>query len=326
MTLRPNNRRHRLQIEAGTTGRNRGHKFEGILAHEINCLDSITINPQEHHSPHVTHGNPAMQLLQYISNNEQITINGFAAYWVGGLATSGQGDTLIDTNGNPIKKCKSDVVIKITDSNNNIRTVGVSVKTCNKKTPTNDQLFFTTATAFCQLLRNNDIAVSDYAEYGMRMFCGDTGYRPLDLMTPEELQNRISDPNRYYWEEMTLQAQQDWKTIFTENQDKITRLLLQKAYNDDPFPPDYLLHQTCFYENFNCCETAIFTIDEIISLSKEHQGYTLSEYKIKKGTHRNDNNTHYAPRFGFVQFQRGGQKQHPSQLQFNLKAGYFRHI
>ena len=32
---------------------------------------------------------------------------------------------------------------------------------------------------------------------------------------------------------------------------------------------------------------------------------------------------HLAPRFGIVQMQRGGQKQHPDQLQFNLEAGYF---
>lgn len=32
---------------------------------------------------------------------------------------------------------------------------------------------------------------------------------------------------------------------------------------------------------------------------------------------------HKAPKFGVVQMQRGGQKQHPTQLQFNLKAGYF---
>ena len=30
-----------------------------------------------------------------------------------------------------------------------------------------------------------------------------------------------------------------------------------------------------------------------------------------------------APRFGIVQMQRGGQAQHPEQLQFNLQAGYF---
>tara|TARA_R100000808_G_scaffold23266_1_gene51440 strand:- start:49 stop:249 length:201 start_codon:yes stop_codon:yes gene_type:complete len=32
---------------------------------------------------------------------------------------------------------------------------------------------------------------------------------------------------------------------------------------------------------------------------------------------------HEAPRFGIIQMQRGGQKQHPTQLQFNLEAGYF---
>ncbi len=35
---------------------------------------------------------------------------------------------------------------------------------------------------------------------------------------------------------------------------------------------------------------------------------------------------HQAPRFGVIQMQRGGQKQHPEQLQFNLEASYFRKI
>ena len=65
---------------------------------------------------------------------------------------------------------------------------------------------------------------------------------------------------------------------------------------------------------------------EIVILSEQHSGYVLSEYRIHKGTYKNDTSSHLAPRFGFIQFQRGGQKQHPTQLQFNLKAGYFRHI
>jgi len=67
-------------------------------------------------------------------------------------------------------------------------------------------------------------------------------------------------------------------------------------------------------------------MNEIVELSHTYSGFILSEYVIRKGTYKNDNNTHLAPRFGFIQFQRGGQKQHPTQLQFNLKAGYFRHI
>lgn len=109
-------------------------------------------------------------------------------------------------------------------------------------------------------------------------------------------------------------------------QDKITLLLFQKAYKEDPYAPDFLLHQTVKYTDFNSCETAIFTMNEIIELSRQYSGFMLTEYKIRKGTYKNDNTPHLAPRFGFIQFQRGGQKQHPTQLQFNLKAGYFRHI
>ena len=160
----------------------------------------------------------------------------------------------------------------------------------------------------------------------MSMFCGDAGFRPLDEMSEAELRERKSDPNRYYWEELSVQAQGEWKNIFMTYQDKITLILFQKAYKDDPFPPDILLHQTVKYDSFDKCQVALFAMGEIIALSRKHSQFILSPYVIRKGTYKDDPATHYAPRFGFIQFQRGGQKQHPTQLQFNLKAGYFNHL
>ena len=324
MALKPINEIHKKQIEAGITGRKKGHKFESLLADSINALKCKVFTPNSN-TTHIFNGNPAVQLMQYIANDRNITINDVKAAWLGGLATSGLGDVLTDENGKPITKCKSDVLLNI-KTHNGIETIGVSVKTCNKKTPTNDQMFFTTAKAFCYLLRVNGIEVSEAAEKGLSMFCGDVGFRPLDLMTQKILKNRISDPNRFYWEETSAKSRADWKAIFDKYQDKITLLLFQKAYKDDPYPPDYLLHQTVQYQDFNNCETALFSIDEIVAHSRKHSEYVMSTYVIRKGTYKTDNNVHLAPRFGFVQFQRGGQKQHPTQLQFNLKAGYFRHI
>lgn len=324
MALTPKNKQHELQIEAGIVGRKRGHKFEATLASVINGLEKKTFVPEKN-SSHLYLGNPASQLLQYIANDKCIRIMDVQASWLGGLATSGQGDAILDQEGKPITKSKSDVLLSIV-TDNGVKTIGVSVKTCNKATPTNDQMFFTTARAFCQLLNKNGIAVSNEAERGLSMFCGDMGFRPLDMLNQELLKKRISDPNRFYWEELSSQAQDDWNSIFFDYQDKISMLLFQKAYKDDPYPPEYLLHQTVKYENFNLCETAIFSMDEIVALSHKHSGFVLSDYVIHKGTYKNDPNTHKAPRFGFIQFQRGGQKQHPTQLQFNLKAGYFRLI
>ena len=324
MALNPINKTHQKQIEAGISGRKKGHKFEALLANAINQLPIKTFTPSKNNC-YVFTGNPAIQLLQYISNDRNITIIDVKASWLGGLATSGLGDVIVDNNGDPITKCKSDILLKI-DTINGSETIGISIKTCNKKTPTNDQMFFTTARAFCLLLRTNGIEVSEEAEKGLSMFCGDKGYRPLDLMDNNILTKRISDPNRYYWEELSKEAQDDWRYIFSNYQNKITMLLFQKAYKNDPYPPSYLLHQTVKYEDFYNCESAIFSMEEIVLLSQKHSGYILSEYIIRKGTYKNDNNIHLAPRFGFIQFQRGGQKQHPTQLQFNLKAGYFRHI
>lgn len=324
MALTPLNEKHKSQIEAGTKGRKKGHKFEAQLSDAINTLSLKCFVPQKNNT-HLYCGNPANSLIQYISNDLNIKISNVKSWWLGGLATSGCGDLLVDRYGNPITKSKSDILLCI-NTNKQTEYVGVSIKTCNKKTPTNDQMYFTTAHAFCQLLRNNNIPITKKAEEGLSMFCGDVGYRPIDLMTESDLFNRISDPNRYYWEELSDCAKNEWEFIFTSYQKQISLLLFQKAYKDDPYAPNYLLHQTVKYEDFNNIETAIFSMDEIVSLSCYHCGFVLTPYIIRKGRYKNDDTIHYAPRFGFIQFQRGGQKQHPTQLQFNLKSGYFRHI
>lgn len=67
-------------------------------------------------------------------------------------------------------------------------------------------MYFTTAKAFCYLLRTNGISVSSMGEQGMSMFCGDIGFRPLDIMTAQQLNCRNSDPNRFYWEELPCEG------------------------------------------------------------------------------------------------------------------------
>lgn len=324
MALKPDNEKHATQIEAGTIGRQKGHKFEADLTQHINNLNPKTLSSMAIPLVHLDKGHPAERIVKYIAVSMKLDlskIKKITAWWVGALATSGQGDVLLDASSNCVKKCKSDIVIILDYSGVKIN-AGVSVKTCSKATPTNDQLFFTTASAFCQLLRNNSIPVSDDAEIALRMFCGDKGYRPIDGKTPLAL--RKSDPERWYWEEIpNTKGRSDLEQLFNNYQDEISFLLLQKAYLNDPFPPDFVLHQTVAYSDINSCETALFTIKELVSLSRQYSGFSLKPYTIKKGRFKGDPTTHYAPRFGFIQFQRGGQKQHPTQLQFNLQAGYF---
>ena len=67
----------------------------------------------------------------------------------------------------------------------------------------------------------------------------------------------------------------------------------------------------------------MFTVEELIEYSCRNNGFTTTPYTVRKGRFRDPHVTHYAPRFGFVQFQRLGNKQNATQLQFNLQAGYF---
>lgn len=315
------NNKHLKQINAGINGRLIAHKFEKILVDKINSLDEYNFNNISVDG-HNYQGNPAQYLLKYIIKFENLQdVKNIRAYWLGGLATGNSGDTIYDENNNPVTKSKSDIIIDFY-LKNSVKRIGVSVKSCNKKSPTNEQMYFTTARAFCDLLRNNNIKISYEAENALRMFCGDIGFRPIDNKTID-LSHRKSDPERWFWEELPKESIEEWNNIFNNNQFQISKILFQKAYKDDPYIPTFLIHQKTAYEKIDDCPIAIFTIDEICNISCKYSSFSTTEYKIRKGRFKNDPFLHQAPKFGFIQMQRGGQKQHPTQLQFNLKAGYF---
>lgn len=322
MALHPIDDAHLAQIKAGTVGRTRGHDFEKNLTAYINALQIVPdlttpLSPKQH----LICGHPATKLVHYICAKEGLDrLVSVQAWWLGGLATSGQGDTLMGTDGQAVARSKSDLVVEICHALGKLA-VGVSVKTCSKPTPTNDQLYFTTASAFCSLLRRNGVAVSDQAERGLKMFCGDSGYRPADQAGA--LTGRISDPDRWFWEELPHASRAEWEVILTQQQRHVSTILLQKAYAGDPFAPSYLLHQTVKFSDIQQCPMAIFSIEELLDYTCKVGGFSTKQYCIRKGRFKHDTNPHLAPRFGFIQFQRAGNKQHPTQLQFNLQAAYF---
>ncbi|ACV69803.1 hypothetical protein [Desulfohalobium retbaense] len=320
MALTPSDNIHALQIQAGALGRKTGHAFEDKITEELNGL-CCPIKVQELNT-HVLVGDPALLLLRYIAKKEGLgEIQTISSLSTGALATSEDGKRFLSIENKSISRCKSDLIITIEDPNTRI-TVGVSTKQCNKKTPTNAQLYFTTAVGFSRLLMNNGISVSDTAINALRQFCGDPGFRPLD--DPTKLENRLFDTRRFFWEEIDKNGREEWEAIFSQNQNDVSRLLFQKAYLDDPFSPEYLLHKTKASDGWHNTEVAIYSINEIISLSKRYQGFYTKKYSVKKGRYKDPVGVqHLAPRFGIIQMQRGGQKQHPTQLQFNLEAGYF---
>ncbi len=320
MPLQPDNSQHEQQINAGILGRNTGHKFEEILTKVINNISWKNYNSKNKYYGNLFCGNPAKLLVEYILQEEQlIGIHNIKASWLGGLATSGEGSILLDNNGNQITKSKSDILLQIT-TERETKIIGLSVKSCNNKKPTNAQLYFSTASAFVRLLRDNGLLVSQEAENAMKMFCGDNGFMPFQII---DVNNRLADHRRFFWEELPSNAKIELETLFTEYQNFITKLLLQKAYKSDAFAPIYLLHKTRKAKTFEKTEIALYKIADLLDKSKSYATFETKPYKIRKGTYKDDPNEHQAPRFGIVQMQRGGQRQHPTQLQFNLQAGYF---
>lgn len=310
------------QIDAGVTGRKRGHSYESILSANLNSLE-VPYYKSYGRGGYLQNGKPEIilidKILDYLGWDSCISIK---AYSTGRLATAEDGEKAVYIDGALINESKSDVIVKVVSKDNTTRIIGVSVKQCNNNSPTNAQVFFSTATAFYRLVVDNGFNLSENALVAMKQFCGDDKYRPIDN---EDCSERISTSERYFWEEINTEGREEWEELFTDHQDDITRLLLQKGYSTDPFPPEIILHKTKKATSENE-EIAIFSMDEFIELSHKYNSFVFSKYRVKKGSHKEPKGVeHLAPRFGVIQMQRGGQKQHPTQLQFNLKAGYFYH-
>lgn len=322
MALNPINEIHALQIQAGTIGRKTGHAFEDTITQSINT-SSYPFIPQRFNESHVLVGDPASLLLSYIATKEGFPkIVKAVALSTGALATSEEGKNWLSINGATVSRCKSDLVVTITSSDGRNVTIGISTKQCNNANPTNAQLYFTTALGFTNLLKTNGIAITEVAVLALRQFCGDKDFRPFD--DPSSHAGRQTDPRRFFWEEVAEEGRIEWERLFSQKQDEITRLLLQKAYLDDPFVPTYVLHKTRKASAWNTTEIAIYTVDELIALSRSYQKFATKAYSVKKGSYKDPTGIfHLAPRFGVIQMQRGGQAQHPTQLQFNLEASYF---
>lgn len=310
------------QIDAGASGRKRGHSYESILSAKINSL-GMPYKKEKASLDFLQNGKPEIilvnKVLAYLGWESCQSIQ---AYSTGRLATAEDGEKEVSIDGVSINESKSDVIIKIVGTDNAAKIIGVSVKQCNNATPTNAQVFFSTATAFYRLVVGSGFDLSEKALIAMKQFCGDAGYRPIDN---EDCSKRIYTSERYFWEEINPEGRKEWEDLFTNHQDEVTRLLLQKGYGSDPFPPEIILHKTKKATS-EIEEIAIFSMDEFIQLSRTYNSFVFSKYRVKKGSHKEPEGVeHLAPRFGIVQMQRGGQKQHPTQLQFNLKAGYFYH-
>lgn len=324
MTLKPADEQHALQIQAGVLGRKTGHKFEDDLTEKLISLPlPYEVKCFFGKDEHLFISKPEISVLRYICSRKGIgKLEKIIALSTGALATSEEGKKILEIDGKKVSKCKSDIIVTLKPLGKKEITVGISTKQCSNKNPTNAQLYFTTANRFCGLLRENKIEVSKNAEKALREFCGEKGHRPLDF--PNLQAKRKSDPRRFFWEEIDSTGRTELEKLFTEKQDDITRLLLQKAYLDDPFAPDIILHKTKRAESWDKTEIALYTVDELIELSRKYAGFALESYSVRKGSYRDPEGIkHLAPRFGIVQMQRGGQSEHPTQLQFNLKAGYF---
>jgi hypothetical protein len=320
MALTPIDEVHALQIQAGSLGRKTGHLFEDTITQRINSFRYPYACHR--HANHLLIGDPAELLLNYICTKEGIAeAVQVVALSTGALATSEEGKKWLSVNGVIVSRCKSDLVITITKADGQLVTVGVSTKQCNNASPTNAQLYFTTARGFSNLLCKNGFEISDKAVHALRQFCGDEGFRPLD---DAQLNARSTDPRRYFWEEIDAVGRSEWEALFTTHQDDISRLLFQKAYLNDPFAPEYILHKTKKSPSWDKTEVALYSINELLVLSRRYQGFCTKPYSVKKGSYKDPVGvTHLAPRFGVIQMQRGGQAQHPEQLQFNLEASYF---
>lgn len=327
MALDPKSEGHLFQIEAGTEGRLKGHKFEEVVTEELNNIDFMSGNTFiECVKPNVYHGNPANALVSHISQDKGKQINRLNAYWLGGLATARAGDNILNENGEKITGSKSDILMDVEYEDGTNERIGVSAKACSN----NAQMALTTVSVFCGMLRENGIDVSDDAEIGLKMFCGEVGYRPIDGYVPKDMSNvpqdRKARQDRWFWEELSNQVKQEWEKIFTENQLKITMMLLQcaRTYKTDSYKPTYILHECEKHSDIGNCKVAVMSVEEFAMYSQLFDSFGIKEKRISKGSYKGiDMAIHQYPHFGFIQFQPIGNQQNFSELQFNLKSKYY---
>lgn len=91
MAQKPIDEVHALQIQAGTLGRNAGHKFKDTITKEINEL-RYPFAVSDPGTGHVFKGDPATLLLQYLGTRENLrNITSAVAISTGALATSEEG-------------------------------------------------------------------------------------------------------------------------------------------------------------------------------------------------------------------------------------------
>ncbi|MCM1570005.1 MAG: hypothetical protein NC081_11245 [Roseburia sp.] len=325
MVVIPKDERYKKQVIAGIEGRNKGHHFEESISDEINKLSAADMNGPLTGSYHIYQGNPAQLLISYIAGDKGKFIKKVTSYWIGGLATSNLGDSVVD--GEMIRGSKSDILLNVEYEDGTKEFVGISVKACSN----NAQMALTSATVFCKMLRENGISVSEQAEIGLKMFCGDVGFRPMDGFVPGNTENipveRKARPERWYWEELADDVQKEWEGIFNDKQIVITMLLLQtaRAYKTDKFKPQYILHECNPHIDINACEVAIISINEFAIYSQLYDRFGTKGRRINKGSYKGiDLAIHQYPYFGFIQFQPIGNKQNFSELQFNLMASYYK--
>lgn len=327
MALDPKSEGHLFQIEAGTEGRVKGHKFEEVVTEELNNIDFMSGNTFiECVKPNVYHGNPANALVSHISQDKGKQINRLNAYWLGGLATAGAGDNILNENGEKITGSKSDILMDVEYEDGTNERIGVSAKACSN----NAQMALTTVSVFCGMLRENGIDVSEDVEIGLKMFCGEVGYRPMDGYMPKDMSNvpqdRKARQDRWFWEELSNQVKQEWEKIFTENQLKITMMLLQcaRTYKTDSYKPTYILHECEKHSDIGNCKVAVMSVEEFATYSQLFDSFGTKGKRISKGSYKGiDMAIHQYPHFGFIQFQPIGNQQNFSELQFNLKSKYY---
>ena len=111
MALEPENERHAAQIEAGTTGRKRGHSFESVVAEGINRV-AMPLSRQPLPAGCLFKGEPGRALLNFVLNDlGLVRAKSARAISAGALATAEEGAKVLVVNGISVRRCKSDVIL-----------------------------------------------------------------------------------------------------------------------------------------------------------------------------------------------------------------------
>lgn len=235
--------------QAGEDGRSAGYGYEDIILNAINC----NIN-----------GEIAQEIISVIAENENLDLSLFDI-----CAEKMPSKVLDRFDENKKTSPKADIRINFRN-NDNSYSFGISIKSSNS----NIQVQITNVNNFERACVNEDIEFSETLYIALSKFCGFGDYKPTGLQSLSLMQG---NRDRWLIPELEEDEQSAIKDFFTDNQEFVTRLVLEEGTALEEYFADYYLVNNNEFSKTGEVDFCIKHISEVIEDSKDKGSYKVTK-------------------------------------------------